>query len=70
LGGAVLGWAIGEMCFKLLMVVENRFLVARSPEIAKMQLNNPQLQIIILVFVVLIFTVFSVSGILHHYGYL
>lgn len=70
LGGAVLGWAIGEMCFKLLMVVENRFLVARSPEIAKMQLNNPQLQIIILVFVVLMFTVFSVSGILHHYGYL
>jgi len=70
LGGAVLGWVIGELCFKLLMLTENRYLVSRSPEIQKTQLSNSQSEIIILVFVVLMFTVFIVSGILHHYGYL
>jgi len=70
LGGAVLGWAIGEICFKTLMLVENRYFISRPPEIQKTQLSNSQSQIIILVFAVLMFTVFSVSGILHHYGYL
>jgi undecaprenyl-diphosphatase len=70
IGGAVLGWGIGELCFKLLMFFENRYLVSRSPEIAKTQLYDTQSHTIILVFVVLMFTVFSVSGILHHYGYL
>jgi undecaprenyl-diphosphatase len=70
IGGAVLGWGIGELCFKLLMFFENRYLISRSPEIAKTKLYDTQSQTIILVFVVLMFTVFSVSGILHHYGYL
>jgi len=70
LGGAALGWGIGEICYKLLMLVENRFLLTRSPEIQKTQLSNAQSLIVILVFAVLIFTVFSVSGILHHYNYL
>jgi undecaprenyl-diphosphatase len=70
LGGAILGWGIGELCFKLLMLVENRYLVSRTPEIGETQLSGSQSGIIILVFTVLMFTVFSVSGILHHYGYL
>ena len=69
-GGAVLGWAFGELCFKILMLVENRYLISRPPEIQKTQLSNSQSGIIILVFTVLMFTVFTVSGILHHYGYL
>lgn len=70
LGGAILGWAIGELCFKILMLVDNRYFNARPPEIQKIQLSNSQSGLIILVFTVLIFTVFTVSGILHHYGYL
>lgn len=70
LGGAILGWAIGELSFKILMIVENRFLIFRQPDIAKTQLSNAQFGIILLVFVVLIFTIFSVSSVLHHYGYL
>jgi undecaprenyl-diphosphatase len=70
IGGAVLGWAIGELCFKLVMLVEKRFLNSRSPEIQNIQLLNAQSGIIILVFSVLMVTVFTVSGILHHYGYL
>ena len=70
LGGAVLGWLIGVLFFKLLMFVENRYLFSRLPEIQKTQLSNSQSTIIILVFVVLMVTVFIVSGVLHHYGYL
>ncbi len=70
IGGAVLGWAIGELCFKLVMLVERRYLISRSPEIQNTQLLNAQSGIIILVFSVLMVTVFTVSGILHHYGYL
>lgn len=70
LGGALLGWGIGELCFKLLMLVENRYLISRSPEIQKIRLSYVQFGTIMIVFSVLVFTVFSVSGILHHYGYL
>jgi len=70
LGGALLGWGIGELCFKILMLVENRYLLSRSPEISKIRLSNVQFETILIVFSVLVFTVFSVSGILHHYKYL
>jgi undecaprenyl-diphosphatase len=70
LGGALLGWGIGELCYKLLVVVETRFITSRPPEIKNTGLTNSQFQIILIVFSVLVFTVFSVSGILHHYGYL
>jgi len=70
LGGAVLGWAIGELCFKILIWVENRYFISRQPEIQKTQLSNSQSGIIILVFAVLMFTVFSVTSVLHYYGYL
>ena len=70
LGGALLGWGIGELCFKLVMLVERRYLNSRSPEIQNTQLLNSQSEIIILVFSVLMVTVFTVTAILHHYGYL
>jgi undecaprenyl-diphosphatase len=70
LGGALLGWGIGELCYRLLILVENRYLVSRSPEIQYTRLTNTQVGIILIVFSVLVFTVFSVSGILHHYKYL
>lgn len=70
LGGAFLGWGIGELCFKLWTLIDNKYPFLRSPEIAKIRLENRQFETILIVFLVLIFTVFSVSGILHHYGYL
>lgn len=70
LGGALLGWGIGELCYKLLMLIEHKYFLSRSPEISKIQLSNAQLTSILLVFSVLVFTVFSVTGILHHYNYL
>lgn len=70
LGGALVGWGIGEFCYRLLLFVETRYFKTRSPEIQKTLLSNTQFGTILLVFSVLVFTVFSVSGILHHYGYL
>lgn len=70
LGGALVGWGIGESCYRLLIFVEPRYFKTRSPEIQKTSLSNTQFGTILLVFSVLVFTVFSVSGILHHYGYL
>ena len=70
LGGALLGWGFGELSYQLLMFVEKRFLLSRSPEIQQTKLSNLQSGIILLVFAVLMVTVFIVSGILHHYQYL
>ena len=70
LGGAVLGWIIGVGSYKLLVLVENRYFKKRQPKIAETKLENSQSVIIYLVFSVLITTVFIVSSILHHYGYL
>lgn len=70
LGGALLGWGIGELCYRMLIWIENQYFKSRSPEIQKIQLSNAQFGTIMIVFSVLVFTVFSVSGILHHYGYL
>jgi len=70
LGGAVLGWAIGVGFYKLLVLVENRYIKERQPKISSTKLENSQSVIIYLVFFVLVTTVFIVSSILHHYGYL
>jgi undecaprenyl-diphosphatase len=70
LGGAVLGWLIGILFFKLLMFVENHFLLSGMPRIQKTRLTAPQSGIVYLVFFVLIITVIIVSSILHHYEYL
>lgn len=70
LGGAVLGWIIGVFCFRLFMLVENHFLLSGVPRIQKTKLNNSQSGVVYLVFFVLATTVFAVTSILHHYGYL
>jgi len=70
LGGAVLGWLIGVGGYKLLVFVENRYFKKHQPEISETKLENSQSVIIYLVFIVLVTTVFIVSSILHHYGYL
>jgi len=70
LGGAVLGWIIGVGGYKLLVLVENRYFKKRQAKISETKLENSQSVIIYLVFSVLMTTVFIVSSILHHYGYL
>jgi undecaprenyl-diphosphatase len=70
LSGAVLGWIIGVGCYKLLVLVENRYFNERQPKISETKLENSQSGIVYLVFIVLMITVFIVSSILHHYGYL
>jgi undecaprenyl-diphosphatase len=70
LGGAVLGWIIGVGCYKLLVLVDNRYFNKRQTKISETILENSQSGIIYLVFIVLMTTVFIVSSILHHYGYL
>lgn len=70
IGGALLGWGFGELCYQMLMFVEKRFLSSYSPKIQKTKLTNPQFYIVLLVFAVLMITTFIVTGILHHYQYL
>ena len=69
-GGALLGWGVGVLVFKLLMFVENHFFFSRSPKIEKTRLPVFQSGIICLVFGVVVSTVFIVTYILHHYNYL
>ncbi len=70
LGGALLGWGVGVLVFKLLMFVENHFFVARPPKIERTVLKDKQVATIWLVFGVLLGTAFIVSYLLHHYNYL
>lgn len=70
LGGALLGWLIGVGTYKMLMLVENHFFLARNPKIGTTKLSPSQSGIIFLVFIVMSVTVFIVSYILHHYNYL
>jgi len=70
LGGAVLGWGIGVLLYQLMILIENRFLAERQPKMATINLEKNQSSIILLIFCVLMITVFIVTSILHHYGYL
>jgi undecaprenyl-diphosphatase len=70
LAGAVLGWGIGVLLFKLMIFTETRVLAKRQPELSAIKLEKTQSVIILLVFAVLLTTVFIVTSILHHYGYL
>ncbi len=70
LGGAVLGWIIGELVFKALMFTENHLLLSGLPRLYKTGLRKTHCRIILLVFFVLALTVFTVSRILHYYDYL
>jgi len=70
LGGAVLGWGIGVLLYQLMIFIEIRFWAERQPKMATINLEKNQSAIILLVFCVLMITVFIVTSILHHYGYL
>ena len=70
LGGAVLGWFLGVIIFKLLMFVENHFFIARSPKIKKTNLSASHSKIVFLVFGVLSISVVIMTYVLHHYNYL
>lgn len=70
LGGALLGWGLGSLLFKLLMFVENHFFFARSPKIERTLLQAEQSGTVWLVFGVLMATVFIMAHLLHHYNFL
>lgn len=70
LGGAVFGWGIGVLLYKLLIFTENRFWTEKQPLVTAIKLQKKQSGIVLIVFAVLLATVFIVTSILHHYGYL
>lgn len=70
LGGAVLGWFLALVFYKILLFLENHFFIARSPKITRTCLKGSQAGIVFLVFSVLVSTFFIVVFILHHYKYL
>jgi len=69
-GGAVLGWLLAIVFYKLLMFVENHFFIARTPKIGKTALMHKQVQTVYLVFGVLSLAVIIMTHILHYYNYL
>ncbi|MEN8118024.1 MAG: phosphatase PAP2 family protein [Bacteroidota bacterium] len=70
IGGALLGWLIGVVVYKMMMFVENHFFFSRSPKIEKTILLRNQSANVWVVFLVLSATVLITSYILHHYNYL
>lgn len=70
LGGAILGALLGFVIYRILMFVENHFFFARPPKIYRTKLENRENNMILLVFVVLLSTMFIVISILHFYNYL
>jgi len=42
LGGALLGWLLGVMFYKMMMFIENHFFIARPPKIEKTASDGPK----------------------------
>jgi undecaprenyl-diphosphatase len=70
IGGALLGWLVGVIMYKLLMFIENHFFIARSPKIEKTYLALSHFKIIFLVFAVSVLSFTLMTYVLHHYNYL
>ncbi len=70
IGGALLGWLLGWVFYKLLMFIENHFFIARSPKIAKTSLSVGNVQTVYLVFCVSVLSFVIMTYVLHHYNYL
>ncbi len=70
IGGAILGWMLGVLFFKLTIFIENHFFFAGSPKIEKTALQQGHSGIIWLVFSVTVASVFITTYLLHHYNYL
>ncbi len=70
IGGVLLGWSIGFLLYKLVMLIENHFFYSKSPKIRKTRLPKRQIGTIYFVFFVLVATVLIVTNLLHSYNYL
>lgn len=68
--GAVLGWLIGWLMYKITMFIDIHFFITRLPQIETTGLRAKQTGIIYLVFAVLAATALIVVSILHYYNYL
>ena len=69
-GGAVLGWLLGIVFYKLLMFIENHFFIARTPKIRKTNLSVSNVRTVYLVFCVSVLSFTIMTYVLHHYNYL
>lgn len=70
IGGALLGWLIAALMFRLLMFVENHFFIARPPKMKDTSLTSLQAGTFYLVFIIMLTMVLIMTYILHHYNYL
>lgn len=70
LTGAVVGILIGHFIYKLLLVIENHFLLLKMPKLAETGLSNQESGIILLVFLLFAFTVLLVTNQLMHAQFL
>lgn len=68
--GALLGWILGWLMYKITMFTEIHFFIARPPKVESTFLRAKQAGIIYLVFTVLAVTTLIVVSILHYYNYL
>jgi len=66
--GAGLGLLIGFTTYKIMMFVENRYFIVRTPRIEKTRFNPIQSMIILLVFSVSALTTVIVISVLHYYN--
>jgi len=64
--GAVAGILIGHFIYKLLLVIENHFLMLKMPKLSETGLSNQESSIILLVFLLFISTVLLVTNQLIH----
>ncbi len=68
IGGAVLGWIISLITFKILMFIELHFFLTGNPKIEKTNLKSEQTGLALLVFCVILATVITVISVLDHYN--
>ncbi len=66
LTGVLVGILIGHFIYKLLLVIENHFLMLKMPKLAETGLSNQESGIILLVFLLFVFTVLLVTNQLMH----
>lgn len=70
IGGALLGWVIGYLIYRIVLFIEDHFFFSMSPQIRKTRLKKKDTGIIWLVYFVIISAIFIISGLFHYYDYL
>ncbi len=68
--GAVLGWFLGWIFYRIVLITDIQLFGTRFPKIGKTSLGTKQSETIYLVFMVLATTTLIVVSILHYYKYL